>query len=94
MKTETTFGHLLGLCRIQKGLGKKPSDFITRQRKRAELARIEASEGTDTEYPFALIDYRDSNKILKKKMFCHRDAAQRNTILSGSGMAWARIDSL
>lgn len=47
---------------------------------------------TDMEYYFALLDYRDKNKIIKKSTMTHKVAHERNRVLAGTGMAWARIE--
>jgi len=41
----------------------------------------------------ALIDYKDNNNVIKKKMMTVYDAACKNNALRGSGIAWARVGS-
>jgi len=44
------------------------------------------------EFNHGLIDYLDNNKILKKIPMSYSSAYERNAVLKGLGLSWARID--
>lgn len=46
------------------------------------------------EVPHHLIDYRNGNRVILKKMLTRFEAAKKNDFLKGSGKAWARVDHL
>lgn len=51
----------------------------------------QAIENKDPDKRWALIDYRNDNEVMRKSTMTCLEAARRNKILTGSGMAWARI---
>ena len=46
------------------------------------------------EVPHHLIDYRNGNKVILKKVLTRLEASKKNEFLQGSGKAWARVDHL
>lgn len=57
------------------------------------IARLRAAGYVDTEWPFALIDYRNDNEVIKRSTMTHREAYRRNETLAGTGIAWAKVGS-
>lgn len=52
--------------------------------------RLKMSEEKPDCY-YHLIDYRNNNEVLKKSVMTSVLARQKNGVLSGTGLAWARV---
>lgn len=60
---------------------------------KGNVAKYVAEGTADTQYQFLLIDYRNGNEVLKKKMLSHKEVWKRNKVLEGTGFAWAKLYS-
>lgn len=77
-------------ARIEEGKFKKPKCMSFGH---SSNVRQKIAEGmADTEYTFVLIDYRNGNEQIKRIVMSHQECWQRNHTLSGTGLAWAKIE--
>lgn len=61
--------------------------------KRFRLSKPMTDPKVEHESNYVLIDYRDNSRI-KSKVMTRSDAARRNAILEGTGIAWALCSSV
>lgn len=79
-------------CELElKNLGRKPKHVSHDHNKNVQ--QHIANGTSELEHMHALIDYKDNNNVIKKKMMTVYDAACKNNALQGSGIAWARVGS-
>jgi hypothetical protein len=74
-----------------KRLGRRPH-AVSFGHKKNILTKVSEGDG-DHEYCFALVDYKDNSKIIKKFVMSYLEAHKKNNVLKDLGIAWARIDS-
>lgn len=77
-------------------LGRKPKKLISYRRKMhaINVGQKIATGEICREAPHHLIDYRNGNQVILKKMLTRYEAAKKNRFLKNTGKAWARVGHL
>lgn len=96
MQTQSQYAELSRQCFNRRAAGKgagKISEYLIRNQKKHSLVILQRGDtDLDDEFRFHLIDYRNENEVLKKGVFSYKNVFEKNKVLEGSGMAWARVD--